>query len=74
MSQGLGRRIFLYLLAVLVTAALAVMSISVMASVGAAQDEYKKPNSGSGNISETCPPDVADCDPGQSGGKNQGGD
>jgi len=71
-SQGLSRRIFLYLLAVLVTAAFAVMAITVMASTGEAQ--YKHPNSGSGNISEECPPDQPDCDPGNSGGHNQGGD
>ena len=65
MSQGLSRRIVLYLLAVLVTAAFAVMAITVMATEGAAQ--YPKPNAGGGNVSEECPPDNPDCDPGQSG-------
>ena len=71
MSQGLSQKIVLYLVAVLVTAAFAVVSISVMASVGSAQNEYPKCNSGSGNESEVA---GNDCDPGNSGGHNQGGD
>ena len=71
MSQGLSGRIVLYLVAVLVTAAFAVVSISVMASVGSAANEYKC-NSGSGNESEPTP--TGECDPGNSGGNNQGED
>ena len=37
-----------------------------------AADEHEKCNSGRGNQSETTPEN--DCDPGNSGGHNQGGD
>ncbi len=36
------------------------------------EDPAAKSNSGRGNLSETTP--ETDCDPGKSGGKNQGGD
>jgi len=67
-SQGLNRRIVVYLLAVLVTAAFAVVAFTIV-SPPAAEAQY---NAGRGNASEPCPPN-ADCDPGNSGG-NQGGD
>ena len=69
MSQGLSGRIVLYLVAVLVTAAFAVVSITVMTSGDAGAVNYC--NSGSGNDSEGTP---IDCDPGGSAGHNQGGD
>ena len=43
-----------------------------MAEGGGGDDEPRKCNSGRGNGSETAPEN--DCDPGNSGGRNQGGD
>ena len=58
-----GRRVIAVLLASLVAAALSGPALSA---------PLHKCNSGNGNASETTP--ATDCDPGNSGGNNNGGD
>ena len=60
-----SKRTFLALLAAMLLAAASI-------TPALAADEHGKCNSGRGNQSETTPDN--DCDPGNSGGHNQGGD
>ena len=70
MSWG-SRRIIVFVLVALMIVALAAVSVSALTQsnpfIKPVQAQYKHPNSGQGNGSETG-------DPGQSGGHNKGGD